>query len=404
MLNCRAPILLQNNMLRQVWIIINYNLYESKRHFAHGLGEAFERKGIKTHYIDLQKAPIDQGMRELALAFPPDLCCSFNRVIPERSGQFFWDQRKIPYLSILVDPVFYDLNLLRSPYSYLSCVDQCDTELIASKGFERAFFWPHGVERELSAPQGYERPYDISFIGSCYDHEGLRKAWQAKYSPPIQALIEESVEIVFSEAETPFWLAVQRTLERMRFDPMEIDFHKICTFVDNYVRGRDRYELIRALSKIPDVKVHLFGGSCWREELPILGWSHYFNANSQVVVHPAIPYTEALDVMKRSKISLNSSPFFKKGSHERILTSLMCGSLPVSTMSLWTKQQFTDGQDLLLYRPLHWADINEKVHHFLTDEPARQAAVERGRAKVLQDHTWDSRVDQLLQFISTHLT
>lgn len=387
-------------MLRQVWIIINYNLYESKRHFAHGLGEAFERKGIKVRFIDLQKAPIEQGMRELALSFPPDLCCSFNRVIPDRNGQFFWDLRKIPYLSILVDPVFYDLNLLKSPYSYLSCVDQCDCELIASKGFERAFFWPHGVERELST-QTSERPYEISFIGSCYDHDGLRKAWQAKYAPPIHALIEEAVEIVLSEPETPFWTAVQRTLERLRFDPMEIDFHKICNFVDNYVRGRDRFELIRALSKIPGVKVHLFGGSCWREELPIMGWSHYFSGNPQVVVHPAIPYTEALEVMKRSKICLNSSPFFKKGSHERILTALMCGSLPVTTVSLWTKEQFTDSEELLLYRPLHWNDIQEKVQHFLSNEAARQNAAERGKNKVLHAHTWDSRVEQLLHFISS---
>lgn len=388
-------------MLRQVWIIINYNLYESKRHFAHGLGEAFERKGIKARYIDLQKAPFEQDKRELNLSLPPDLCCSFNRSTPDRNGQFFWDERQIPYLSILVDPVFYDLNLIRSPFSYLSCVDQCDCELLASLNFERAFFWPHGVERELSA-HGSERLYEISFIGSCYDHEGLRKAWQEKYAPPIHALIEEAVEIVLSEAETPFWIAVQRTLERMRIDPKEINFYKICNYVDNYVRGRDRYELINAMSKIPGVKVHLFGGSCWREELPIMGWSHYFSGNPQVVVHPAIPYTEALEVMKRSKICLNSSPFFKKGSHERILAALMCGSLPVSTSSLWTAQQFMDGEELILYRPLHWDDIKENAQHFLANEPARQAAAERGRAKVLQNHTWDTRVDQLLQFFTKY--
>lgn len=384
-------------MLSQIWIIINYNLYESKRHFAHGLGEALERKGIKVRIIDLQKEPIKQGMRPLNLNSQPDLCCSFNRVIPDRNGLFFWDLGKIPYLSILVDPLFYDLNLLRSPYSYLSCVDQNDCALAASKGFERAFFWPHGVERELSSKDS-ERPYEVSFIGSCYDHEGLRKAWQAKYAPPIQALIEEAVEIVLSEAETPFWVAVQRTLERLRFDAMEVDFHKICSLVDSYVRGRDRYELINALSKIPGVKVHLFGGSCWREELPIMGWSHYFGSNPQVVVHPAIPYTEALEVMKRSKICVNSSPFFKKGSHERILTAFMCGSFPVTTSSLWTNQQFIDGEELLTYRPLHWGDLEPKIGHFLCDERARQAAVEKGRSKVLKNHTWDSRADDLIQF------
>jgi spore maturation protein CgeB len=374
--------------LAQVWIIINYNLYETKRHFSHGLGAALERRGIAVRYIDLQSTPFDRIMSDT----PPDLCCSFNRSNQDEHGKFFWDERKMPYLSILVDPILYDLKLIESPYSYLSYVDGYDGDLLQCKGFGRALFWPHAVERELTAPEGQARPYDITFFGSSYDPEGLRNSWRSKYPLPMQKLIEEAIEITFSEASTPFWEAVKRLN-----CPLE-DFMKICTLVDNYVRGIDRIELIRAVAKIPNVKVHLFGGTCWREETPIRGWNSYFGNHPQVILHPAIPYQEALQVFKQSKICLNSSPFFKRGSHERILAGLACGSLVVTNESQWTRSQFVEGEELLFYSSKQWGEVTEKVQFFLNNEPARQAAAAKGRNKVMQAHTWDHRVEGLLQF------
>lgn len=379
-----------------VWIVINYNLYESKRHFSQKLADSFERRGIKVHLIDLQKGPPGSVIekQKLALDFPPDLCCSFNRVIPDRQGAFFWDLQKIPYLSLLLDPAIYDLNLIRSPTGAISCVDENDCELLESKGFKRAFFWPHGVERELAEVDDHKKVYDVVMFGSCYDPEGLRNAWRQKYPPPIQTLIEEAAEMTL-EGETPFWVAVQRTIERLRFDPMEIDFRKICTLVDNFVRGVDRLELIRSVAKIPGIKVHLFGGSCWREETPILGWGHYFKGSSQVEVHGALPFTEALEVMKSSRVCLNSSIFFKKGSHERILIGLACGSLVVTSESTWTRREFEDS--LLIYKPKQWQEVNDKIHYLLTHEEERKEMITKGREKVLQGHTWDTRVEQLLK-------
>lgn len=369
----------------QIWIIFNYNLYESKRHFALHLGEAMRRAGIEVRMIDWMKEPNPTPAKS-----PPDLCCSFNRVIPDKEGKFFWDGKRLPFLSILVDPALYDLNLTKSPFSYLSCVDRADLEFLDRVPFKRAFFWPHAVERELTAAPEQERPYDVTFLGSSYDPEGLRTAWQEKYPTEMQRKIEEAIEITLTEPLTPFWEAVRR----VRVDAQ--DFLKICTLVDNYVRGVDRLELIRAVAKIPSIKVHVFGGSCWREETPIMGWSHYLGGN--VLVHPAISYPEALEVMKQSKICLNSSPFFKKGSHERILAGLACGSFVVTTESEWVREQFLDGEELLLYRPKQWEAIQDKVAYFLGNETARKEAAAKGRLKVMQHHTWDNRVEELIQF------
>jgi spore maturation protein CgeB len=164
--------------------------------------------------------------------------------------------------------------------------------------------------------------------------------------------------------------------------------------VDDYLRGYDRWKLILS---IKSAKVHVFGGTCWGED--VKGWPHYFRDCPNVVIHPAIPFKETLEVLKKSKISLNSMPFFKNGTHERIFTGTACGNLVVTTDNLWIREHYSEGEELLLYQPKHWEEIDEKVDYYLNREEERVQIAKKGREKTLQNHTWDHRVAQLLEVI-----
>ncbi len=43
-------------------------------------------------------------------------------------------------------------------------------------------------------------------------------------------------------------------------------------------------------------------------------------------------------------------------------------------------------------------DCVEKVHHYLTHESQREAVAEAGRRRTMRDHTYDSRMSELLDF------
>ncbi len=381
-------------MIQEIWIIVNYNLYESKRYFAAKLAEAFQRYGVNAHILEARNEnPIAWFNRHQKELGRPDFCCSFNRTPPNKKGQFYWDFLKIPHFSILVDPACYDVNLIQSPYSILSCVDRLDCEYLRKQNFQNIFFWPHAVERELSAPEQQHRPYDVVFFGSSCDPEGMRAAWQAKYPNEIGQLIDEAAEMTLANRPMPFWEATQEALSHAKLDPGIIDIKKVNYYVDNYTRGVDRLELIRS---IKDASVHVYGATCWREELPIRGWMQCLGGLPNVTVHPAIPFQESLDILKQSKICLNSMPFFKDGTHERIFTGLACGCLPITNDNLWVAENFVDGEELILFRSKHWDAVNDKVNRFLADEELRKQVVAKGRAKVMREHTWDQRVEQLL--------
>ncbi len=379
-------------MLQTVWIIYNYNLYESKKYFTQKFAEAFECHGVHAKIIDASKATADDS-KNFFQKSSPDLCCSFNRVIRNPNGKYFWEAHQLPYLSILVDPACYDAELIKVPYSIVSCVDRMDCDYLRSKGGSNILFLPHAVEKELAAEADQTRPYDVVFIGSSYDPDSLKQFWRKKFSAHLLAICEEAADKTLSEFATPFWLAVDITLNKHGIQLNETERIKIYDQVDQYVRGVDRLELIRS---IKNASVHVFGGTCWRENAAPRGWGQVLADCPNVTVHPSIPFWETLNILKQSKICLNSMPFFKDGTHERIFTGLACGALVVTTENRWVKENFIDGKELLLYQSKQWDRVNEKVDFYLAHENERLQVVSKGRQKVMQNHTWDQRVEQLL--------
>lgn len=379
--------------MNEIWFIVNYNLYESKKYFVQKLSEAFRRHGIGTRVIDFQLLNKENHFFQLSKSTPPSLICSFNTVEPdEKTGLFFFEEKKIPYLFILLDPAYYLTKFLNSSYSSISCVDQLDCDYLLQKNYKNVFFLPHAVESDLHYEGNGERPYDVVFIGSSYDPFKIRESWPRIYSAPIVNLIEESVEITLSNKETPFWKAVEDCVNQRGIDLNRNELIQIANSVDSYVRGIDRLELIQS---IKDAEVHVFGGTCWGEG--IKGWPQYFSRSKNIIVHPAVPFKESLEILKKSKISLNSMPFFKSGSHERIFTGLACGSLPVTTENLWVEKNFKEGEEIAFYRPTHWNEVNDKVNYYLSHENERKEMVLKGRSKVMAYHTWDQRVQQILK-------
>jgi len=379
-------------MFKKICLFTNYNQYESKRHFTKKFVEALNRQNIETKVIDANEKVIDVESVKSLHEFAPDFTCSFNSMNPLRGGKFLWDFLKIPHLSFLVDPSFYATDLIESPYSIISCVDRSDCSAIRTSGFENVLFFPHAVERDLAPEKGVERDLDVVFLGSCYDYESLRMAWRARNPEALNKVLDDAIDIVFSTDRLSLAEALVEAWNISKCDPRGVDFPVLYSYLDNYTRGKDRVELIRSIT---NAKIHVFGELSPDNPVGILGWSQYLKAQSNVTVHPPMPYSEIFPILKRAKIVLNSMPFFRDGTHERIFNALACGGLPVTSESMYLREQFKDGQEMVFYQGSNRGAVNAKVDDFLSNEKKRQEAVMHGRDKVMKHHTWDARVEQL---------
>lgn len=380
--------------IERICLIVNFNLYESKRYFTKHLSNALKRKGVNTIIIDANQSILSSETIQTIRNFAPNYTCSFNSFESLSGGGYLWDYLKIPHISFLVDPSFYSTSLTKSAYSILTCVDRSDCKAIESSGFEKVFFWPHAVEKELGNEKTANKPYDVVFLGSCYDYENIRTAWQEGSSKKYGQVLDNAIDIVFSDESASLAEALVASWNASGLDPQGVDFAQLYTYLDSYTRGFDRIELIRS---IKDAKVHVFGDLATENAVGIMGWKHYLAASRNVTVHPPVLFEEGLNILKKSKIVLNSMPFFRDGSHERIFTGFACGCLPITSESKYLREQFVPGKELLFYSASARKDVNGLLNDWLIDERKREDAATLGREKVMQHHTWDNRAEVLLQ-------
>lgn len=374
----------------KVEIYVKFNQYESKRYFSRKLADAFIRAGVETSLLDSdsgsfitkwEKQP-DKGC---------DLACSFNRFQQLPDGKYMWEKTKVPFISMLIDPAIYNAEAYTTSRSMATCVDRFDCAYANSFGRDNTLFWPHAIEPGLH-DDGEEKIYPVVLIGSCYDPDNLKAYWTEHLPKEMCDIINEAIELSFADITKPFYQATIDVLQKRNLKISDVPFESLYYYVDNYMRGWDRIQLVRS---IKDTEIHIFGGTVWRPERPIAGWNRYTAAQRNIVLHPAVTFEESLQILKKSKICLNSIPTLRNGSHERVLASYACGGLPISSDNLFWREEL--GDDIVLYPYDNRQIVAEKVKELLENEPMRKSMVDRGREKVLQRHTWDQRVRQLLE-------
>lgn len=113
-------------------------------------------------------------------------------------------------------------------------------------------------------------------------------------------------------------------------------------------------------------------------------------------------FEEMAEVYRRSKIVVNvARDDFPQDANMRAFEAMAAGCLLISRMpSELTTIGFQAGVHFVGYRNEH--EIINLVTEYLRDEQARCSISIAGRHKVLTEHTFDSRVDFLLQELEQH--
>ena len=350
--------------------------YEVLHHFARKLNEAFARQGAECRLL--------AGDERLyaSLRSPPDFTIGFNGAIKMEDDSLFCDHIKVPHVSCLVDPPFRFLEITKSPYVMIACDDKEGCTLLKGRDFKRTVFMPHAVERELSPDTSQERLYDIAFLGTCIDAEARRKLWKKHFPVQVCRYMEEAAQVGLDESPISFMSVLLKYL-----DPAK--YQRVFEEVEVYIKGVDRLRLLEAF---PGRTIHIFGSE-------LDEWKKVLKTHENIVVHGPVSYEQAIEVMQKTKVLLNSSIKNKLGAHERVFTGAACGAVVVTNDNGWVREHFQDGKEMLFYNCKTLKDLDEGVKILLNNEEERTAVAKAGRLRVMQGHTWDHRVERLLEEI-----
>ncbi len=371
------------------------------KHFTKQFHEALLRTGIKSRLLVAEKNNPKPFFDKIEQS-PPDCTLSFNGLLPDDKGAFLCDMLQIPHVCCLVDSPIYYVPLTQSPLNIISCPDRFFVSFFQNLEFQNAFFLPQAVEKDV-APEIKmdDRQFDVTFLGSCFDPEELKKDWKKRYPDYLAYAIELASEIAMSNLDITITDAlVQAMNERVWFPGAQVEqfnFLQVLDDLEYYMRAVDRTKLLQS---IIDADIHIFSHADNTKK-----WQKLLGNRKNITYHGAVPFEDALEVMKNSKIILNSTPTLKNGSHERIFSGLACGALVLTNDSIYLHEEgFKDKENILFYHSGKYENINETINTYLDNNALRENAVILGREKVLKNHTWDNRAKQLLKQLDPFLS
>lgn len=364
--------------------------YSVLHHFTRKLGEAFINQGLKSNVLEAERENPEPFLNEL-FGDSPDCTLSFNGLLPDEEGRFFADMIKIPHVAFVVDSPNQYYPLARSNYTIVASVDRFYCNFFKGLGCQHVIFVPHGVEKDLNFDPQEKRIFDVSFLGTCFDYEKIRSGWKKEFSSEVCAVMDEAAEIFFSDNQLSYIQAFVQAVANnentfQQLDPNTLNYPMLFDQLELYIRAKDRIELIKSI----DRRVDIFGSA--HSQL----WHKYVDPK-KVVIHDQVPFEEALEVMKKSKVILNSAPHLRHGSHERVFTGFACGAAVISSESEYLKENFGNNKSLCYYSTTDRRDVNTILNKLLSNESERAKMVALGRQEVMAKHTWDHRAKTLVQ-------
>jgi spore maturation protein CgeB len=374
-------------MLKKIDVLLpNTSQYGVLHHFTTKLYEALVRQ---SHGISCRLLEGDSRLH-VPIEEPPDLTLAFNGTLKDENGVLLCDRIKVPHIACLVDPPYRFLPLLESPYILLTCDDRYCCEYLKQRNFSRMTFMPHAIEKDIEAGNDRERIYNVVMLATFIDCDTIQKNWKSKFSVQTVRSLNDAADMTFADQTTSFIEALNITLEVNKAGSPE-NLPGMLQELELFIKGKERANFMRT---IDTESIHVFGNAVGDK-----GWEDFINEEklAHVKCHRSVPFNQALAIMKKSKIILNSSIKNKNGAHERIFSALASGAIVITSDNSFLRETYPDGNGIIFFQNDRMEQINREIHKYLSDEPKRQNIAQAGRKIVLEHHTWDQRAKTLLQ-------
>ena len=116
-------------------------------------------------------------------------------------------------------------------------------------------------------------------------------------------------------------------------------------------------------------------------------------------IHPQTTSLACLQHLQHAKVSLNVMPWFKDGAHDRVFNSILNGAVCVSDQSKYLCEELEEGEGVCYYDLENIVELPHIVQDLLQSENKMQDIVSKGVEKVRENHTWDARAKQIINWI-----
>lgn len=385
----------------RVLVIKGVSQYGGTRLFCDEAADAFRRAGHAVEVLDLEgRADAREVIFGHAQGCETDLIFTISILGEYRSpdGRTLSQLYRAPHVLWHVDYMIGQAGRVggTDPQTALLTIDRSHIEAVrAAYGpnrFPRLGFMPH-------AGVGAPAPDDADAAAFAANRP-IPLLWSASHQKPHEwTKVPERLLRPLREARdlalSVHWIAPHEALRRtLRTHGIDVDdpAHRghlhYAGFVHDAVRKARRLEFLKAIAKTR-VPIHICGA----------GWEPHLYRFKDVTYHGSVPMTEMVELMRRSRIVLNTNVNFGEGSHERPFSASLAGAATFSDHSGFYEEAFAPGE----IEHFQWPELSDAMSRLkiLADDPARCFDMARAaKARTISGHTWEHRVSQILEAAS----
>lgn len=367
--------------------------------FSDQLKQGFEYLGYEIFEFDLRQSDLYLGLLyDFIKKGTINAMIGFNMPffgMQLSSGKNMWEVLGIPCVNILVDhPYWYHNILMRTPRTGIVL----SIDLNHSQYIQRFYphisctgFLPHGGTPTDHTPKPVkERNIDVLYAGSLFaDYAISQKPDFTRFPFAAEKVCQESIARLLAHPDGTIESVVEDQLLQNGIalaDEELRQFISSCVYIERVVSSHYREKIVSSVAKA-GISLTLYGdgwSGCDWIELPNV---HYYGRISP---------EQVLEKMEDSKIVLNTMPWFKKGSHERIFNAMLRSAVVVSETSSYLKESLPHDTwvsfDLL---PDRLAALPQQITDLLSNEQKLQSIASAGYHLAVSEHTWQKRAQEL---------
>lgn len=271
--------------------------------------------------------------------------------------------------------------------------DRCGAEYIARycKNVGSVGFVPLSGSYVNERTEYNRRKYDLIFTGSYNDSEAI-------YRREIDTLSEQDIivaDILIKRMKERPAITQQDALgeyyENTGQSVSDYHFHNIMgrlRGVEAYMRAWIREKVIRAITD-GGIQINIFGRD----------WEKFVCSHPENIIRMEGCGDISLHAVANARISLNVMPWFRGGFQERIATAMLCGAVALTDSSSYIEDNFTDGEDIVLFDPAKSQEIPSIIHAILDDDKRASDIARRGYEKAIRSHTWKNRALDVMEIV-----
>lgn len=367
--------------------------------------QAMKNRGIEVMVEDISQSFTPEGhtvemfsaerIREILDTFKPDCVMTINGSGVDNTGVISseYERRGIPYVTWFVDrPRAADFG---RKYSRKNChfflFDRFYLPVMTKAGFTRVHYLPLATDPERFRPlDGVEREDRVCFIGEL-DYKTIQylakniDAMVEDADENFYACVEKAIHEQLQRAGEDTWVIISETLKQGGIDSYGFPqvFQDILEgFVEREAGLRLRMETMKAVQERFPVAV--YGEPLWREVVgdSYLGRVNYMN-------------DDIVQAYNRYTIHVNLSKFqLRSAINQRPFDVSACGCFLLTDYRNDIRELF-EPDEIAVFKSTD--ELLEKVRVFSEEEGLRMEYVRKARERVLAEHTYGHRVDEIFR-------